>query len=161
MTAKRPLRRTVLVTMTALVLVLLAGQAAAQETGSGTPQEIPCPTDLHAEPLEDGSVRLAWEAAEGVDGYVIMRWDGDANPPPAGTEFTFFETNETMFTDTTTEAHQTYTYEVSSTTEETFFHGEDCPTITVTTIPFFTGILTALVASLGAIGLYARLRRRD
>lgn len=113
-----------------------------------------CPTDLEAEALPDGSVRLTFTPANGTEGNNVYRTVADQDPvlmaelPPGATEFV----------DESTEPGTTYTYEVRS-----VFEGREtpeCPTVEVTAIPVFPTVLGAVAASTVGILAYAGLRRR-
>ncbi|HVM44391.1 MAG TPA: hypothetical protein VM582_00545 [Candidatus Thermoplasmatota archaeon] len=102
----------------------------------------------------DGSVTLSWAALDAVDGYVILRAEGDGEVAPLD----FIETGATAYTDTTSVAGETYVYVVVPVLNGV--PARFCESVGVTAVPFFGAPLLGALALVGVVGAYAAMRRR-
>lgn len=113
----------------------------------------PCPTNLTAQAMEDGSVKLSWGASPNATAYEIHRATGGNM-----THIATVTAPTTLFSDVTSVPGTTYTYRVTATNG--FETSSDCPAVQVTAVPVFPSIVAGALALLGAVGVFLVLRRR-
>lgn len=119
------------------------------------PPGLECQEDTAATANADGSVTLTWSAAPEAETYIVMRMvhGSEEGWQKVG------EVEATTFTDAGTQTGVTYDYWVFPAAEGPRY-GEDCPIVQVTAVPFFGAPLLGALATVGAVGAYATLRRR-
>ena len=114
----------------------------------------PCPPDVTARALDDGSVLVQWGIASG-EGYLVYRAEGDGDFELVSIEM---GTTNTDFLDVNVTGGVTYRYTV--TTFEDDVSSGPCAEVEVTTIPFFPGLVVGALALAGSVGAYVWLRRK-
>lgn len=115
---------------------------------------VPCPTDLGAEALSDGSVWVFFDEAPGSDGSRIYR---SINGGPFAS-LVVLPNGTDQYRDTNTTPGVTYTYKVVG-----LFDGREshrCDSVSVTAVPVFPTAVGATLAGLLGVAAYVGLGRR-
>lgn len=126
---------------------------ACQEEQGDEEKRPACPKNVQAQALPNESVRLTWNASEDADTYHVYRGEDHETREHVA------QVNDTSYTDTETEAQQTYRYEVRA--EGPGGENPSCPSVAVTAIPFFGNpalVAMAAVGSIGAVAVVGRAR---
>lgn len=117
------------------------------ETSIAPPPD--CPGDVIIEATADGN-RLTWEMSSEHDGAFNVYRDGEF--------LSFVGGMERSYLDSDVEDGENYDYRVTAT------HGPresgECPTVSVTAVPFFGGAIGIALAALGSVGVAAMFLRR-
>lgn len=117
-----------------------------------TPSAPTCPKNVQAQALGDEAVNLTWNASADATSYHVYRASEDSRLEHLA------EVNNTTFRDETTRAGTTYRYQVTAANGPS--ESDHCSPVQVTAIPVFADPALVVLASTGAVGALAALRRR-
>ncbi|HET6399655.1 MAG TPA: fibronectin type III domain-containing protein [Candidatus Thermoplasmatota archaeon] len=119
------------------------------------PMEYPCPTNLQAQALSTGDVKLTWTPAPDSTGTVVYRATGEGDLE----YLAHVDEGVGVYVDSDTEVGVVYTYQLVAVFGDAA--SEDCAMVEVTAIPNFPTLAAGVVAVGAGVLAYAGFRRRQ
>lgn len=142
------MRRAVAAALAVLAVSLLAPFASSQDA----PGRPPCPRDLRARAMGDGTIVLSWSSAGGATPLVLFRAEGQGVFGPLAR----LDGDASSYRDEDVRSGTTYRYSLAP-------EGLDpaaCGDVSASSIPYRSGILTALLVSVVGLAGYVAVRAR-